>query len=54
MTMIGYTMICEQAGPKELVRDVVLVQVGADAKEAFIAWAADELLPAVRSRSKST
>jgi G6PDH family F420-dependent oxidoreductase len=26
MTMIGYTMMCEQAGPKQLVRDVVLAQ----------------------------
>jgi hypothetical protein len=22
MTLIGYTMMCEQAGPKQLVRDV--------------------------------
>jgi G6PDH family F420-dependent oxidoreductase len=26
MTSIGYTMMCEQAGPKELVRDVVLAE----------------------------
>jgi hypothetical protein len=26
MTLIGYTMMCEQAGPKELVRDVVLAE----------------------------
>jgi alkanesulfonate monooxygenase SsuD/methylene tetrahydromethanopterin reductase-like flavin-dependent oxidoreductase (luciferase family) len=26
MTKIGYTMMCEQAGPKELVRDVVLAE----------------------------
>ena len=26
MTMIGYTMMCEQAGPKQLVRDVVLAE----------------------------
>ena len=26
MTLIGYTMMCEQTGPKELVRDVVLAE----------------------------
>ncbi|HWC39424.1 MAG TPA: TIGR03557 family F420-dependent LLM class oxidoreductase [Acidimicrobiales bacterium] len=26
MTQIGYTMLCEQAGPKQLVRDVVLAE----------------------------
>jgi G6PDH family F420-dependent oxidoreductase len=26
MTLIGYTMMCEQAGPKELVRDVALAE----------------------------
>jgi G6PDH family F420-dependent oxidoreductase len=26
MTMIGYTMMCEQAGPKQLVRDVLLAE----------------------------
>jgi G6PDH family F420-dependent oxidoreductase len=26
MTLIGYTMMCEQAGPKQLVRDVVLAE----------------------------
>ena len=26
MTVIGYTMLCEQAGPKELVRDVELAE----------------------------
>ena len=31
MVRIGYTMMCEQAGPKQLVRDVVLAeQVGFD------------------------
>jgi G6PDH family F420-dependent oxidoreductase len=29
---------------------IALVQVGADTQEAFIAWAAEELLPALRSR----
>jgi hypothetical protein len=24
MTLIGYTMMCEQAGPKQLARDVAL------------------------------
>jgi hypothetical protein len=26
MTLIGYTMMCEQAGPKQLVGDVVLAE----------------------------
>src|SRR5258705_13929300 len=26
MTLIGYTMMCEQAGPKEMVRDVALAE----------------------------
>src|SRR5213082_3680259 len=26
MTFIGYTMMCEQAGPKQLVRDVTLAE----------------------------
>ena len=26
MTQIGYTMMCEQAGPKQLVRDVKLAE----------------------------
>src|SRR2546423_8411699 len=26
MTLIGYTMMCEQAGPKQLVRDVALAE----------------------------
>ena len=26
MTQIGYTMMCEQAGPKQLVRDVTLAE----------------------------
>src|SRR5437762_14144388 len=26
MTSIGYTMMCEQAGPKQLVRDVALAE----------------------------
>src|SRR5271167_703613 len=26
VTLIGYTMMCEQAGPKQLVRDVVLAE----------------------------
>src|SRR5438445_6635443 len=28
MTLIGYTMMCEQAGPKQLVRDVALAEEG--------------------------
>ena len=27
MTLIGYTMMCEQAGPKQLVRDVTLAEL---------------------------
>ena len=27
MALIGYTMMCEQAGPKQLVRDVTLAEV---------------------------
>jgi hypothetical protein len=30
MTLIGYTMMCEQAGPKQLVRDVALAEEGAE------------------------
>ena len=30
MTLIGYTMMCEQAGPKQLVRDVALAEVNAE------------------------
>jgi alkanesulfonate monooxygenase SsuD/methylene tetrahydromethanopterin reductase-like flavin-dependent oxidoreductase (luciferase family) len=26
MTLIGYTMMCEQAGPKQLVRDAALAE----------------------------
>ena len=26
MSLIGYTMMCEQAGPKQLVRDVTLAE----------------------------
>jgi hypothetical protein len=26
MTLIGYTMMCEEAGPKQSVRDVVLAE----------------------------
>jgi alkanesulfonate monooxygenase SsuD/methylene tetrahydromethanopterin reductase-like flavin-dependent oxidoreductase (luciferase family) len=26
MTLIGYTMVCEPAGPKQLVRDVSLAE----------------------------
>jgi alkanesulfonate monooxygenase SsuD/methylene tetrahydromethanopterin reductase-like flavin-dependent oxidoreductase (luciferase family) len=26
MTLVGYTMMCEQAGPKQLVRDVTLAE----------------------------
>ncbi len=26
MTLIGYTMLCEQAGPKQLVGDVALAE----------------------------
>jgi hypothetical protein len=37
MTLIGYTMMCEQAGPKQLVRDVALAeQPGFDFKSSAI------------------
>jgi alkanesulfonate monooxygenase SsuD/methylene tetrahydromethanopterin reductase-like flavin-dependent oxidoreductase (luciferase family) len=26
VTLIGYTMMCEQAGPKQLVRDVAIAE----------------------------
>jgi 3-hydroxyisobutyrate dehydrogenase len=39
---IGYTMMCEHAGPKQLVRDI------AHAERAGFDWAATELLPALR------
>jgi hypothetical protein len=58
---IGYTMMCEQAGPRQLVRDVVraeeagfdfadvaLVQIGGDQQDAFLDWAPKELLPALQ------
>ncbi len=35
MTLIGYTMMCEQ--------------VSGDPQEGFITWAATELLPALRA-----
>jgi len=42
MTLIGYTMMCEQAGPKQLVRDVTLAeQAGFDfavISEHYFPW----------------
>ncbi len=42
MTLIGYTMMCEQAGPKQLVRDVVLAeQAGFDfavISDHYVPW----------------
>ena len=50
MTLIGYTMMCEQAGPKQLARDVALAEeAGGDTQEQFINWAATELLPTLRA-----
>jgi hypothetical protein len=49
MTLIGYTVMCEQASPKQLVRDVALVQVGGETQEQFITGAATQLLPALRT-----
>ena len=34
MALIGYTMMCEQAGPKQLVRDVVLAEEAWDPLES--------------------
>jgi hypothetical protein len=53
MTEFGYTMMCEQSGPRELVLDagfdqVALVQIGGDQQREFIDWAQRELLPALR------
>ena len=42
MTLIGYTMMCEQAGPKQLVRDVALAeQAGFDfavISDHYVPW----------------
>jgi len=43
MTQFGYTMMCEQSRPDQLV------QIGADQQERFTTWAERELLPALRS-----
>src|SRR5436190_8761776 len=49
MTSIGYTMMCEQAGPKQLVRDVVLAeQAGFD-----FAVISDHYFPWLRSQGHS-
>ncbi len=49
MTLIGYTMLCEQAGPKQLVRDVTLAeQAGFD-----FAVISDHYLPWLDSQGHS-
>jgi hypothetical protein len=60
MPQFGYTMMTEQAGPRELVEHVVgaehgagfteiaLVQVGGDHQRPFLDWAETKLLPALR------
>jgi hypothetical protein len=44
MTLIGYTMMCQQAGPKHLVRDVALAEVAgfdfAVMSEHYFRWLA--------------
>jgi hypothetical protein len=54
ITEFGYTMICEQSGPRELVADLVaaqvaLVQIGGEQQTDFIESAQRELLPTLRS-----
>src|SRR3989442_10272748 len=50
MTLIGYTMMCEQAGPKQLVRDVALAeQAGFD-----FAVISDHYFPWLDSQGHST
>jgi alkanesulfonate monooxygenase SsuD/methylene tetrahydromethanopterin reductase-like flavin-dependent oxidoreductase (luciferase family) len=63
MTLVGNTMMCEKAGPKQLVRDVALAEEAGfdfavisdhyfpwlDTQEQFIRWAASELLPSLRA-----
>ena len=34
MTLIGYTMMCEQSGPKQLVRDVALAEEACDSRSS--------------------
>jgi hypothetical protein len=33
MTLTGYTMMCEQTGPKQLVRDVALAEQASFARD---------------------
>jgi len=46
MTLIGYTMMCEQAGPKQLVHDVALAEeAGFDSaviSDHYFPWLLDE------------
>lgn len=57
MVDIGYTMMTEQAGPRELVGHVVgaecagfdFIQVGGDHQEPYLGWAEQKLLPALRN-----
>lgn len=59
MAQVGYTMMTEQAGPRDLVDHVVaaehtgfdeiaLVQIGGDYQEPFLSWSEKTLLPALR------
>jgi hypothetical protein len=53
MTLIGYTMMCEQAGPKQLVRDVALaVEAGCEEQTPVLAPYRSAELPAGGSRSR--
>lgn len=53
MVKIGYTMMCEQAGPRELVRDVVAAErVGFDfavISDHYFPWLAIRRTPGVCS-----
>jgi hypothetical protein len=49
VTLIGYTMMCEQAGPKQLVRDVALAeQAGFD-----LAVISDHYFPSLQAQGHS-
>jgi hypothetical protein len=63
MVAFGYSLLCEQRGPRELVSDAVeavrpfveagfthvaLVQVGGDTQPDYLTFAERELLPALR------
>ena len=58
---LGYTMLCEQTAPKQLVGNLVraeetrfdfsaFVQIGAERQGRFFEFAGAELLPALRAQ----